>query len=456
MFERKITQIIEEHLKSNDDRIMLIDGARQIGKTYIINYVCNKLFKNYVEINLLNDYRGPKNYADIKSCEELYFQLSIDAKGKLNDKSDTIVFLDEIQVYPDLLTLLKFLKQDGRYKFIVSGSMLGVALKKTTSVPMGSIKHIHMYPMDFEEFLYANSIDKNVIEKMRQAFNKKESLPIGVHESMLTLFKYYLISGGLPEAVSEFVINKNIYETRQSQARTYDFYSIDAAQYDEENKLKIMAIYKQVVSLMQNIKKRIVVRDIDNKKGETIYKYREEFEYLTAAGIALDVKAISTPVFPLSQRMEKNLLKLYLNDPGLLSYVLYGNNINAILNDELSINLGSVYETAVACELKAHGNDLYYYDRRKSGEVDFLINDYDGLQILPIEIKSGKDYSTHASLDKFIKNKDYSVNKAYVFSNNREIKQENKITYFPIYMIMFIKNDNNVVGQIKKVNIEDW
>ena len=243
MFYRKISKTIEEHLKSNDSRIMLIDGARQIGKTFIIRHVGKQLFKNYVEINLLEDLDSEKQFAQINDIDEFYMQLSIAAEGKLGNKKDTLIFLDEIQAYPQLLTLLKFLREDGKYTYIASGSLLGVALKKTVSIPMGSIKEVHMYPMDFEEFLLANGINSDVIEKIENAFTNKETLPEGVHNTMLKLFRYYLICGGLPDAVKMFVEKQNIVQMRELQLETHNYYGIDASQYDKDNGLKIRAIY---------------------------------------------------------------------------------------------------------------------------------------------------------------------------------------------------------------------
>ena len=456
MFYRKISQKIERHLESGDNKIMLIDGARQIGKSFIIRYVGQKLFKNYVEINLMDDFNGPRQFENIYDINNFYLQLSVVANKKLGTKEDTIVFLDEIQVYPQLITLLKFLREDDRYSYIASGSSLGIALKKSVSVPMGSIYTVHMYPMDFEEFLLANGIGNDVIEKIREAYITKKSLPQGIHEKVLMLFKYYLMSGGMPDAVKAFVEEQDIIKMRDIQNEIYEKNSIDAAQYDFDNSLKIQKVYEMIPSLMENKKKRVIVKDIEGRKGERFENYREEFDYLTASGIALDVKAIPSPVFPLKQGMEKNLLKLYLSDTGILTSMLYGNNINAILKDDLSINLGSVYETVAATELKAHGFDLYYYDNRKKGEVDFLVDDYANLEVLPIEIKSGKDYSTHAALDRFISNQDYTVNHAIVFSNERDIKEDGKIIYYPIYMIMFLEKQAVNAVKLEPVKEIDW
>ena len=459
MFYRKISKKIIDHLESGSGKILLIDGARQVGKSFIIRYIGQQKYENYIELNMLEDKKGVGLFSGVKDTEEFYLQLSVAAGGKLGTKESTLVFLDEIQAYPELLTLLKFLRQEDRFTYIASGSMLGIALKKTVSVPMGSIEQLHMYPMDFEEFMLAYGISKDVISKVHEAYDLKTNLPKGVHEKLLQVFKYYLIAGGMPDAVKAFIERHNIPEMRRVQAETKEYYAIDASQYDEENRLKIRSIYDNIPSLMENKKKRIIVKNIEGKKGATFDSYKDEFEYLTASGIAMGVKAVSTPVFPLTQDMEKNLLKLYLNDVGILTAVLYGNNINAILNDECSVNLGSVYETVVASELLAHGYDLFYYDNRKKGEVDFLIDDYDSLSVLPIEVKSGKDYNLHASLNRFIENKDYSVRKAYVFSNSGDIQTEGMITYLPIYMCMFLETEEAPATKIifdKPLSIDDW
>lgn len=212
----------------------------------------------------------------------------------------------------------------------------------------------------------------------------------------------------------------------------------DASKYETEKKLKIRRIYDMIPSNMENKKKRVVAQNIENKRGKTFNDYSDEFEYLISAGIALDVQAISNPAFPLIETSGKNLLKLYLNDVGILTGILYGHNIRAILDDEKSINLGSVYETVVASELIAHGHKLFYYDNRSKGEVDYLLDDYDSLSVVPIEVKSGKDYTVHSALNALTKNEDYPIEKAFVVSNERSISRKGKIIYIPVYYIMFL------------------
>ena len=444
MLYRKIESLIEEHLKSDSKKILLIDGARQIGKTYIINHVGKKLFENYIEINMIADSLGDRLFADTKTVEDFYLQVSMLEGDKMKNKENTLIFIDEIQAYPHLLTLLKFLKRDDKFTYIASGSLLGVTLSQTTSIPMGSIRTVRMFPLDFEEFLYANGMNEFVISSMRKKFERLEALDESTHNKIMDLFRKYLLVGGLPDAVNAYLETKNIQAVRDIQDEIHDYYAADASKYDDEMKLKIRRIYDLIPSNMENKKKRVVVQNIENKRGKTFNNYADEFDYLISAGIALNVQAISNPTFPLIESTGKNLLKLYLNDVGILTGILYGNNIRAVLDDERSINLGSVYETVVASELIAHGHKLFYYDNRSKGEVDYLIDDYDSLSAVPIEVMSGKDYTVHSALNTFVQNEDYHIKKAFVVSNERNVTQNGKITYIPIYYIMFFDADSNI------------
>jgi len=442
MLFRKIEATIESHLKANSPKILLIDGARQVGKTYIIRHVGSKLFENFIEINMVEDSIGDRLFENTKTVEDFYLQVSMLAGNKMKAKENTLIFIDEIQAYPHLLTLLKFLSQDGKFTYIASGSLLGVTLSQTTSIPMGSIRKVRMFPLDFEEFLYANGMNEILISSMRKKFERLEALDEPMHNKMMDLFRKYLLVGGLPDAVNSYLAEKNIQSVREIQSEIHDYYAADASKYDEEKKLKIRSVYDLIPSNMENKKKRVVAQSIENKKGKTFGDYSDEFEYLISAGIALNVQAISAPVFPLIESSGKNLLKLYLNDVGILTGILYGNNIRAVLDDERSINLGSVYETVVASELIAHGHKLFYYDNRSKGEVDYLIDDYDSLSAVPIEVKSGKDYTVHSALNNFVQNEDYHVKKAFVVSNERTVTQKGKIIYIPIYYIMFFQNNS--------------
>ena len=449
MLYRKIVKRIEEYFSLNSDRMLLIDGARQVGKSYIIRHVGEKMFSNYIEINMEEDKLGERIFAEAKTTKDFYLALSIIAGDKMKERENTLVFIDEIQAYDHLLTLVKFLMKEKRFTYIASGSLLGVTLKNTQSVPIGSLDIQHMYPMDFEEFLYANGVGELAIEAMRESFNNNQALSDTMHNKMMDLFKKYLLVGGMPKAVQIFVESRNVVEFRSIQNETHELYGVDASKYEQEHdkKLKIRRIFDMIPSNLENKKKRVVIKDIEDKRWKRANDYLEEFDYLISAGIALEVKAISTPTYPLVENSGKNLLKLYLNDVGILSGIYYRNNIKAIMSDIKSINLGSVYETVVAQELKAHGYDLYYYDNKKNGEVDYLIDDADNLSNIPIEVKSGKDYTVHSALDKFLSNEEYNIKKAYVLSNEQKVYIENGIIYMPVYYVMFFQNISNVVEE---------
>lgn len=447
MLYRKITKRIERYFESESGRMLMIDGARQIGKSYIIRHVGQKMFANFIEINMEEDKLGERIFADARTTKDFYMALSIIAGDKMKERQNTLVFIDEIQAYDHLLTLVKFLMQEKRFTYIASGSLLGITLKNTQSVPMGSLDVEHMYPMDFEEFIIANGVGNIAIDAMRKNFNSNEGLSEAMHNKILDLFKKYLIVGGLPKAVDTFIQTRNITEIRSVQNEVHDLYEIDCTKYEEEHnrRLKIRRIYEMIPSTLENKKKRVVIKDIENKSWKRTENYLEEFDYLISAGVALEVKAISKPSYPLIENSGKNLLKLYLNDVGILSALYYRNNIKAIIDSVTSINLGSIYETVVAQELKAHGYNLYYYDNKKNGEVDYLIDDTDNLSNIPIEVKSGKDYNVHSALTRFLSTDEYNIRRAYVLSNERTVYTKNGITYIPVYYIMFFENVSNVI-----------
>ena len=436
MLYRKIEQKLNSYYDDPAAKILVITGARQVGKSYIVRETARSHFKHYIEINLQTDSTGDRYFADIRSTEQFYLQLSAQYGGNLGDAADTIVFLDEIQAYPNVLSLLKDLKLDNRYRYIASGSLLGITLKHTF-IPMGSIEEVKMYPLDFEEFLIANNVGSEVINYLRNCFEKLEPVSDNIHKVMINHFKNYLLSGGLPDSVKYFVENRNVFETRKNQEITYEYYKNDAAKYDLEHSLKIRRIYDFLPSYMENKVKRLKYRSVEDDKKANYEKYEDEFDYLISSGCTLAVRAVSNPVFPLAESSTKNLIKLYYNDVGILTDLLYKNNINAVLQKDKGPNLGSVYETAAAMELTAHGHALYYFDSKKVGEVDFLINDYESLSVTPIEIKSGNDQNNFRAIPKLVK-EPYDLQKGYIFGNENKIEKRDNLITLPIYMIMFL------------------
>ena len=449
MLYRKITSYIEEYLKSGTDKILILEGARQIGKSFSIREAGTRLYKNFVEINLVEDDEGDQLFKNIHKKEDFYLTLSMVAGDRLGDRNNTLVFLDEIQHYPQYLTMLKFLREDGRYRYITSGSLLGITLQDATSIPVGSVIPKEMFQLDFEEFLIANGFGAEALNMLRSAYENHQSLSEEHHNYVMDLFRRYLLVGGMPDAVNTYLSTHNIVRVREVQEGIRSLYASDATKYEKEQnkKLLIRRIYEMIPSQMENKKKRIVAKEIRGKKGDRFEQYQEEFEYLISSGIALAVHAIANPHFPLSESLQKNLLKLYLNDIGLLTGQLYHNNIRPVLEDVRSINLSSVYESVVAQELRAHGHKLFYYDQRKQGEVDYLIDNYTTMSPHPIEVKSGKDYTVHSALNNLLGNPDYHIPTATVVSNEREIRQDGKVTYMPVYLVMFMESNAPTVDE---------
>ena len=443
LFKRKIyNKFLAWKQEANGQKALLVEGARRIGKSTVVEEFAKNEYKSYILIDFAKAPENVKSYFQLhlNDLDTFYMLLSVQYGVQLYPRESAIIF-DEVQLFPKAREAIKYLVADGRYDFLETGSLISIKENVKDIVIPSEERHLKMYPLDFEEFLYANGMNELAISSMRKKFERFEALDESMHNKILDLFRKFLLVGGLPDAVNAYLETKNIQTVRDIQDEIHDYYAADASKYDDEMKLKIRRIYDLIPSNMENKKKRIVVQSIENKRGKTFNNYADEVEYLISAGIALNVQAISNPTFPLIESTGKNLLKLYLNDVGILTGILYGNNIRAVLNDERSINLGSVYETVVASELIAHGHKLFYYDNRSKGEVDYLIDDYDSLSAVPIEVKSGKDYTVHSALNTFVQNEDYHIKKAFVVSNERNVTQNGKITYIPIYYIMFFNAD---------------
>ena len=442
MLYRKIASKIESFLKSEKKRMLVVSGARQVGKSYIIREVGMRLYSNFIEVNMEEDKQSNRLFENARTVEDFMIALSTIAGAKMKDSEKTLVFIDEIQAYSHLLTLAKFLVEDGRFTYIASGSQLGIALKTTQSIPIGSIELLSMYPLDFEEFLIANGVGELLINEMRRKFEAKEALNESLHMKVMDYFRKYLLVGGMPSAVNTYLSEHNMVSVRNIHRDISLLYKNDAAKYESEllRKLKIQRIYDMVPSNLEKVKKRIVAKDIELKKGKRMADYQDEFEYLISSGITLEVQAISKPSYPLVENSGKNLLKLYMSDIGLLTGILYHNDVLPIMNDKCGVNLGSVYENVVAQELKAHGFKLYYYDNKKNGEVDFLIDSVDLLSALPIEVKSGKDYYIHTALNNLLKVDEYKISNGIVFSNEEKVYNNGNVIYMPIYYVMFLRS----------------
>ncbi len=436
MLKRKFEKKLDDWLKS--DKVMLVDGARQVGKSYLVSHFCKKHFKHYVEINLSNEKGAKEAFATAKSTKDFLLVCSAFSSSPLSEK-ETAIFIDEIQLAPsvDFITMSKALALDGRFRFIFSGSLLGVNDFSPLLNPTGYLYKEMMYPLDFEEFLWANNVNADVIENAKNCFNEKKEVPSFIHEKLIDLFYLYLLVGGMPDAVNSYIKTNDIPSLRIAFHSIESFYRSDISKYAKnEDKQYILNAYDLLPSELNSKSKRFILSK--RKTGYSLQRSENDFLWLKDAGVAIPVYNVDEPKIPLLLSKNSTLFKLFANDVGLLSYRLFNTGITQkVLAHEKDINFGSVFENAVAMELNAHGfaDRLFYFSSKKQGEIDFLVEYKDGL--LPLEIKSGKGYKRHLALDNLLSSKEYGIKEAFIFGNCNVERKGNR-TYFPIYMIDFL------------------
>ena len=435
MLERRIKQEIRDFLDGDRKEALMVTGARQVGKTYIIRECAKEIYKNIVEINFVENQQAVKLFENITGSKDILLRLSA-----LTDvpmiPGETLVFFDEVQECPEIVTAIKFLVEDGQYRYILSGSLLGVELKDIRSVPVGYLSILEMYPLDFREFCEANRVSQTVMDKLKECFEKKQPVDELIHEKMMELFRLYLIVGGMPAVVDAYIRTNNLKEVLRIQQGIVQLYYKDIAKYDKDNKLYLDEIFSLIPSELNNKNKRFIMKDLN--ENFRFSRYENSFIWLKEAGVALPVYCVQEPEIPLLLSKSTNLFKLFLSDVGLLASMYVDGLQLKILNREKDINFGAIYENVAAQELKAHGFELYYFNSKKQGELDFVI-EYQG-NVLPLEIKSGKAYTRHNALDNVLKDERYAIPQALVFCNEN-ISTVDKIVYLPIYMIGFLENE---------------
>lgn len=433
MLKRKIDKYIKDYYETTRNAL-LITGARQIGKTYSIRRF-GKSFKNFVEINFIETPEAVELFKGAKSSNDILLRLSTLTSVPLV-KGETLIFFDEVQQCPDIVTAIKFLVEDGSYRYILSGSLLGVELKDLRSEPVGYMGVKEMYPLDFEEFISCVGINGTVIDSLREAWLNRTAVDTFVHNKIMELFRLYLIVGGMPAAVSKYIESNNLQEVMTVQQDIIRLYKRDIAKYDPNNKLYIEEIFNLIPPELNAKNKRFILKRLN--EHTKFDRVENSFLWLTNAGVALPVYNIEEPKVPLLLARSRNLFKLFQSDIGLLASQ-YAEGIQMrIIKGDKDINFGSIYENAVAQELTAHGITPYYYNNKKRGELDFVI-ELNG-KILPIEVKSGKDYETHRALSNVMSCDEYNLSEAVVF-NNDNLQVTGKVIYAPIYMVMFIEKD---------------
>ena len=410
---------------------LLIHGARQVGKTWLIREVLQQTETDFFEINLLE---RPDILSQIKQIQEagaLEKHLALYSPRPLEPGS-SVIFLDEIQVYPEILTVIKFLADAGQYRYILSGSNLGIELKGLRSMPVGYVDQWQMYPMNLFEFSLALGAGKETLAHIEECFRLLRPVDPVIHQQMLRAFYYYLMTGGMPGVVSAFLEKQNLQSVYTEQQNLINQYKADFIKYEAENRrLKIISVFDSIPSQLNKQNRRFVFTYLN--KELKFDRYEESFLWLKDASVAIPVYNAQEPVVPLEQSKASNLFKLFQNDVGLLTscYPLQLRQDIMQMEPEVSVHLGAVFENYVAEELYAAGQKVLYYKSAKIGEIDFL-TEMDG-SVLPIEVKSGRDYRTHKALDNLLFSKDYAIESAVVLSPNN-VDTVGRIRYLPVYM----------------------
>lgn len=434
MLNRKIDSYLQDFY-SNNKGALLLTGARQTGKTYSIR-AFGKTYKRFVEINFVEnpDYINIFRNADSKEILERLSLISLEPLTR----GETLIFLDEVQLCPEIVTAIKFLVDEGSYRYILSGSLLGVELKDLRSEPVGYMEVKEMYPLDFEEFITNLGVRAHIVDGLRKAWESRSAADTFIHEKMMELFRLYLVVGGMPAAVSHYMTTHDLRGVMKVQQAIIHLYKRDIAQYDPAQKLNIGEIFDLIPPELNAANKRFILKRLnENAKFE---RYHNSFLWLSNAGVALPVYNVEAPKTPLLLARSRNLFKLFQSDVGLLA-AQYAEGIQLrIIAGDKDINHGAIYENAVAQELVAHGISPYYFNSKKQGEVDFVV-ELAGC-VLPIEVKSGKDYTQHRALANILTNPDYTLPEAIVLCNDN-LHTKGKLIYAPVYMVMFIERKND-------------
>ena len=430
---RKDSIIIEEWLKRSD-KALLVTGARQIGKTWLIREEIAKSGYCKFEVNFI-DQPDLVDYLNVKmSANEFLVKLKMIMPEDCKPQ-ETVVFFDEIQKCPEIVTKIKFLVEEGSFKYVMSGSLLGVELKGITSVPVGYLTVLRMYPMDFEEFMIANNVSKTTLEMLKAKFETCQPVDEFIHQKLLSLFFIYLIVGGMPDAVKIYIATKDIREVDKVQRDIVALYKEDFSQYEsEDKKLKLISIYDIIPAELNKQNKKFVFTMLN--KELKFDRYENSFLWLKDAGVALPVYNVEAPTIPLKTSKSSNVFRLFSNDTGLLTSAYPAETKLELINKNSEVNNGAHFENAVAQQLTANGLEPYFCKKKNIGELDVLV-EMDG-KVVPIEVKSGKAYKAHKSLDNFMKISDYHIEKAYVLSV-ANMEQEGSVVYLPIYMCYLLK-----------------
>lgn len=442
MLNRKIFDRLETWYQGDRGKAPLLDGARQVGKTTTIREFAKRHYKHFVEINFVKRKSAKKAFDGDLDTHTIIMNLSAMGYGPFV-KGETLVFFDEIQDCPGARTAIKFLMEDHEYDFIESGSLLGINYKGgddeeedqeiVASYPVGFEEKINMYPLDFEEFLWAVGISNDVIDVLKECYNQKKSVPELIHEQMMKYFRQYLVVGGMPEAVQKFVTQEDFQKVVSAQKSIVDSYRDDIAKYAKKDKVLVKRVFDAIPSQLAKKDKRFVLADIE--KGASRRKYAAPTQWLIDAGDAYYSFNTTEFKLPFSTTENRRLYKLFLVDTGLLACMSLPKMQFQVMNGDIHINEGALTENFIAGELVKKGNSLHYFDRQSKHELDFIYKDGDGIAVL--ECKSREDPKDHKSLDAILRTSAIKISRAMVFCREN-LMVEGPITYYPLYMAMFL------------------
>ena len=437
MLRRKAYDQLISWKSSPSKRALLITGARQIGKTYLVREFARTHYESVVELNFVLDPDAKAIFDHTRSTNDILMRLSLASSSNLvPDK--TCIFLDEIQEAPEVLTAIKGLVDQGDYDFILSGSLLGVELNNIRFNPVGYVATLVMFPLDFEEFCWANNVDPKIFEYLNQQFVDEQPVDKLINDSLSDLFRKYLVVGGMPDAVQTYIDSNNLAMVQDVQGAVRDWYRTDISKYcPKENRLKAKEAYELIPSELNNPNKRFILKSLN--EHARFRTYEDAFLWISAANVTLPAYNVEEPASPLLASKQRNLFKLFYSDVGLLTSSYSRKTALSLMEGTSEVNHGSTYENVVAQELAAHGFDLYYFNNKKYGEVDFVVEDKDG-NVLPIEVKSGKSFKRHSALNNILEVDNYHLDNGVVLGSEN-VERKEKILYLPVYFVCLLKNE---------------
>ncbi len=434
MLKRKITKKFKGWKAFANQKALLVVGARQVGKSFAIREFGKANYERFIEINLFEDKRSCEALKNAADADDFISRVTMLSSQSIIP-GNTLVFIDEVQEAPDVVTMAKFLVEDGRCHWAFSGSMLGTEFKGVRSYPVGSVHELLMNPLDIEEFYWAIGVSDEALEAVRYCCKNEMPVEDYIHEALMANFRTYLVSGGMPEAVQRLIDSDgDLAAVRQVLEDLNRQYRRDISKYAGKRALQVQSIFDQLPIQLEGDTRRFMLNSIDPQARYE--KYQRDFVWLTNAGVALKTDLVSEPKSPLLKTASPMKFKLYQSDTGMLMARYPLSLAQAAYLDEKDPNLGSVYENVVAQQLTAQGRKLYYYQTRKRGEVDFVVEADNG-KAVPIEVKSGRYFHSHAALDHVMDAEGYNVDLGIVLSRGN-IERRGKVLYLPLYATPFL------------------